>query len=159
MIIMVAYTLPLVQAFANSILEARSKFAFKAVVYILLIVFGTVVGTYLIDDFGLVGLTIGSTGGWLVSQIIMNVYYQRVIGLNIPRFLLELSRGLLPSFLAVLAFGWLIDKLPGEGWLNLAAKIALYSVIYILVMLKFGVNKTEADMFRSSVPKFSKRNV
>ena len=122
-------------------------------------ILGTVVGTYLIPHYGLVGLTIGSTGGWMLSQVIMNVYYQRVIGLNIPRFLLELCRGLVPSFAAVLALGWLIDHLPGEGWLNLGAKIALYSAVYILVMLKFGVNKTEADMFRSSVPKFSKRNV
>ncbi len=159
MIIMVAYTLPLVQAFANSILEARSKFAFKAVVYILLIVLGTGVGTYLIRDYGIVGLTIGSTGGWLLSQVIMNIYYQRAIGLNIPRFLLELCRGLLPSFVVVVALGLLIDRLPGDGWLNLAAKIAIYAAVYILVMLKFGVNKTEADMFRSSVPKFSKRNV
>ena len=159
MIIMAAYTLPLVQAFANSILEARSKFAFKAVVYIMLIVLGTGVGTFLIADYGVVGLTIGATGGWILSQLIMNVYYQRAIGLNIPRFLLELCRGLVPSFAFILAAGFLIDRLPGEGWLNLGGKIALYSVVYILVMLKFGVNKSEADMFRSSVPKLSRRNV
>ncbi len=159
LLIMVAYTLPLVQAFANSILEARSKFAFKAVIYIVFIALGTVVGAYMVRDFGLIGLTLGSTGGWMISQVIMNVYFHRTIGLNIPRFLIELCRGLVPSFAVVVAIGLLIDRLPGEGWLNLAVKIALYGAVYILVMLKFGVNKTEADMFRSSVPKFSKRNV
>ncbi|HEX9980738.1 MAG TPA: oligosaccharide flippase family protein [Flavobacterium sp.] len=152
MIIMVAYTIPLVQAFANSLLEAKSKFYFKAVVYISLIALGTAAGTYLIRYYGVVGLTIGTTAGWILSQIIMNFYYNRVIKLNIPRFLLELCRGLAISFLVVLAIGYCIDFIPGDNWLNLAIKIALYSVVYIVVMLKFGLNSAEVEMFRATLP-------
>lgn len=160
MIIMAAYTLPLVQAFANSILEARSKFSFKAVVYIGLILLGTAVGTYLVRFYGVIGLTIGSTAGWVLSQVIMNIYYDRVIGLNIRRFLKELARGLVPSFLVILAAGYAISFVPGDGWLNLAVKIGLYGAVYIAVMLKFGVNSGEADMFLAAVPKkLRSRNV
>lgn len=46
LIIMFSYTLPLVQSFANSILEAKNTFLFKAVTYITLIIAGTVLGYF-----------------------------------------------------------------------------------------------------------------
>ena len=160
MIIMVAYTLPLVQAFANSILEARSKFAFKAIIYIIFVILGTAVGTWLIRYYGVVGLTIGSTAGWILSQFIMNVYYHRVIGINILRFLKELTSGLLLSFIVILAIGWCFNYIPGDSWFNLVVKIGLYSCIYAAIMFKFGLNKGEADMFLSSIPtRFRRRNI
>jgi len=86
LIIMFSYTLPLVQSFANSILEAKNTFLFKAVTYITLIIAGTVLGYFLIEYWGVFGLISGTTLGWILSQCIMNIYYQKVLKLNIPLF-------------------------------------------------------------------------
>src|SRR5690606_8043838 len=75
LIVMFAYTMPLTQAFANSILEARGQFRFKAVTYISLIVLGTAAGAWFAQFYGAVGIVIGSTAGWILSQVIMNIYY------------------------------------------------------------------------------------
>jgi hypothetical protein len=157
LIIMVSYTVPLVQAFANSILEARRKFAFKAVTYITLIVLGTVVGAWLIPHYGMIGLVAGSTGGWVLSQIVMNFYYARVIDLQIGRFVKELCAGLLPSFLVTVAIGYGIDFLPGEGWVNLCLKIFSFICIFIVLMGRFGLNASERQTIGSMVPTFLRK--
>ncbi|RZJ34864.1 MAG: polysaccharide biosynthesis protein [Flavobacterium sp.] len=152
LIVMIGYTIPLVQAFANSILEAKNKFSFKAIVYIGLIVLGTLFGAYLAKFYGAVGIILGTTTGWLLSQVIMNIYYSRVIGIHIVPFFLGLVRGLLPTFFLILAFGYAISFIPGKDWFNLILKIALYAAVFVVLMAKFGLNKSEFQMFADFIP-------
>ena len=157
LIIMFSYTLPLVQSFANSMLEARSKFSFKALTYISLIVLGTVAGTYLVRYWGVIGLIVGSTSGWLLSQVIMNFYYQKVMHINILRFFKELSSRLLPTFIVILALGYAVDFIPGHNWLNLIIKISLFAGIFLVLMFKFGMNTSEINTIKDSLPFFRKK--
>ena len=157
-IIMITYTFPLAQLFAHSILEAKGKFYFKALVYILLITIGTAIGTYLFRFYGVIGLIIGSTSGWIISQIIMNIYYHKVIGLNITRFFKELLQNLFFTFLIVLSCAFVINQIPGENWVNLISKLILYAIVYMIFMSKFGINQSELDIFKGLIPNFiSKR--
>ncbi|NUY80868.1 oligosaccharide flippase family protein [Flavobacterium sp. MAH-1] len=157
-IIMFSYTLPLVQSFANSILEARSMFSFKAVTYISLIAIGTGIGAWLTQFYGLVGIIYGSAGGWILSQIIMNIYYKRVIRLEIGRFFKELFGGLLPAFLVILLIGYGIDFLPGKNWLNLVLKISAFGIVYCALVYKFGMNASERAVISSSIPFLKKKS-
>nr|MBA2745198.1 oligosaccharide flippase family protein [Flavisolibacter sp.] len=152
LIVMIGYTIPLVQAFANSILEAKNKFSFKAIVYIGLIVLGTAFGTLLAKNYGSIGIIVGTTSGWLLSQVIMNIYYSRVIKIQVVRFFKELCRGLFITFVVILILGYGINYIPGNDWLNLLIKIILYAIIFIILMLKFGLNKSEFQMFSEFVP-------
>ncbi|MBC7642935.1 MAG: oligosaccharide flippase family protein [Flavobacterium sp.] len=153
-IIMITYTFPLSQLFAHSILEAKGKFYFKALVYISLITVGTAFGTYLFRFFGVIGLITGSTSGWIISQIIMNFYYHKKIGLNIPRFFNGLLHNLFLTFLTILAIAFLINLIPGNNWLNLFSKLVIYAFVYIIIMSKFGINQLEMDIFVDLIPKF-----
>lgn len=157
LIIMISYTLPLVQSFANSILEARRMFAFKALTYITLIVIGTAAGAWMIQYWGVIGLIAGSTAGWILSQVILNFYYQKVVGLNIPRFFIDTQHGLLPSFFVILALGYVIDYIPGSGWLNLVFKIGLFGVSFCAIMYRFGMNEAERITVRGVLPGFLRK--
>ncbi len=156
-IIMFSYTLPLVQSFANSMLEAQSKFSFKAMVYISLIVLGTFVGALSVRRFGLIGLIVGSTAGWILSQVIMNFYYQKKMNLDIPRFFRELLSKLLPTFIVILAIGFAIDYIPGNNWFNLLIKIICFTAVFGLLMFRFGMNKSEIKVFSDAIPAFLKK--
>lgn len=155
-IIMFSYTLPLVQSFANSILESKSKFSFKALTYITLIVLGTVLGYFLIEKFGAIGLIVGSTLGWILSQVIMNFYYQMVLHLEITRFFKELLHRIFITFIIALVFGYGLNFLPGNGWLNLTVKIAAFVLLFSILMFKFGMNRSEREAIKSVLPKFLK---
>lgn len=156
-IIMFAYTMPLTQAFANSILEAQSKFSFKAITYISLIAIGTAFGAYLVRYFGPVGIIMGSASGWVTSQVVMNFYYRNVIKLEIPRFFAALFNRLLPTFIVILAIGFALNYVPGKNWVNLGIKITIFSVVFITLMFKFGINKEEAKVFTGAIPFLNKK--
>lgn len=159
LIIMFSYTLPLVQSFANSMLEARSKFSFKAVTYISLIVLGTAVGAYLVRFFGIIGLIVGSTAGWVISQVIMNFYYQRVMQLDILRFFKELQHRLLPTFIVILALGYAIDFIPGNNWANLIVKIFIFACVFAALIYKFGMNADEVRIIKDAMPAFLRKKL
>jgi O-antigen/teichoic acid export membrane protein len=156
-IIMFSYTLPLVQSFANSMLEARKKFRFKAITYISLIAIGTAIGAYLVPYFGFLGLICGSTGGWILSQIIMNFYYQKVMHLDIGRFFKELLHRLLPVFIVILALGYAIDWIPGQNWTNLIVKIFLFTGVFGVLIYKFGMNSDETAAIKGFIPAFLRK--
>ncbi|BAX82639.1 lipopolysaccharide biosynthesis protein [Labilibaculum antarcticum] len=153
LLIMVAYTVPLVQGFGNSILEAKGKLAFKAVLYLSFVTIGTASGAYLAPKYGATGMIIGSVSGWLISQNIMNIYYTKVINLNIMRFFSELTHRLLLSMIGILLVGMLIRLLPGNGWSNFVVKASLYSLMYIITMYKIGMRDYEVEILRSLIYK------
>lgn len=160
LIIMFAYTLPLVQGFGNSILEARNKLRFKAVIYLSFLILGTILGAYLARSYGAVGMISGSVSGWLIVQNVMNIYYYKVIKLNIPRFFKELLQKTFFAFLATLAIGWFINYIPGENWFNFILKAVLYTLTYGTIMYVVGTNTYEKNLFKNSfasvVKKFKK---
>lgn len=160
LIVMIAYTLPLVQAFANSILEAKNKFSFKAIVYITLIGLGTFVGAFLAKYYGAIGIISGTTIGWILSQIIMNIFYSKVIQIEILRFFKELLQGIGITFLLILVLGYGINYIPGVNWFNLFLKIVLYIVLFVALMIKFGLNDSELRMLKDFVviQKFKKNS-
>lgn len=157
LIVMFSYTLPLVQSFANSMLEAQKKFRFKAITYITLIVLGTAIGAYLVPYYGFLGLIGGSTGGWILSQIIMNVYYQKVMQLDILRFFKELLHRMLPVFIVILAVGYAIDQIPGHNWTNLIVKIFLFACVFVVLMFRFGMKSDETAVIKGFVPAFLRK--
>lgn len=150
LIIMFAYTLPLVQAFGNSILEAKNKLSFKASIYLIFLILGTAFGGYLAREHGAVGMIIGSVSGWVVVQNIMNIYYHKVVQLNIPRFFKELGNKILPAFLLTLIIGWCIAYIPGSDWVNFIIKAILYSLTYALLMFFIGLNAYEKSLFNNA---------
>lgn len=152
LIIMICYTVPLLQAFANSILEARIKFYVKAIVNTSLIIIGTLFGAFLVRFYGVFGLIFGSTGGWIISQIIMNIYFHKVLDLNIIRFFKELFHKILPVFIMVIFVGFCINFIPGTNWINLGLKISLFFLVFVLLMFNFGLNTEEKITFKELFP-------
>ncbi|NER15585.1 lipopolysaccharide biosynthesis protein [Spongiivirga citrea] len=156
MMIMLAYTLPLVQGFGNSILEAKNKLRFKAILYLSFMIAGTALGAFLAYDFGAVGMITGSVCGWIIVQNVMNIYYHRVITINIFRFFKELLK---KTALAIgIAFGmaYLINFIPGSGWLNFVLKASVYSVIFLPISYYVGMIQFEKNLILDSLAPLSK---
>jgi len=155
--IMIVYTIPLVQSFANIILEAKALFKYKAIVYISSIGFGAFWGAMLVPEYGIYGMTVGTSIGWLLSIIIMNIYYNKVIGLNIFIFFKMLLSKILPAYIFILIIGYFINYIEGSSWTNFSIKVLLFSIIYIFIMSKFGMKDEEKNTFTSLIP-FKRKN-
>lgn len=147
LLIMLAYTLPLIQGFGNSILEAKNKLSFKAILYVSFMMIGACFGAFLANSYGALGMITGSITGWLIVQNVMNFYYHRVIGLNILRFFKELSHKTLLSVLLILVIGYFINYIPGHNWGNFILKSVCYTIVYASIMFKIGIIEFEKQLF------------
>jgi len=150
MMIMVAYTIPLVQGFGNSILEAKNKLSFKAVLYVSFMFIGVGIGFFLAKKYGAIGMITGTVIGWLIVQNVMNVYYHRVIKLNIIRFFKELSHRTVLTVAIIVGIGYGINYIPGNNWLNFIVKGACYTLTYGVFMYFFGMIDNEKRVFKDA---------
>lgn len=146
---MLVYTLPLVQNIANQVLEAKRLFRFKSLVYFISILFGIVLGYFLIDDYSILGLTFGICVGWVIGIVVLNFYYHKKIGLNMLLFFRKTANifclSLVVFFLGkfILNYINLLTNLRDITWSNFIIKTSLVSFVYIILMYVFGCSKNE----------------
>ena len=146
--------IPLVQSVAHSVLQAKNMHQFRSKMY-LGIALLNVVGTLLLTRrFGVIGAAIPTGAAYLLGHgFIMNWYYWKKIGLDIPKF----WKNLLPTFMVaaiVCGFTLLISNwISFYNWRNLFAGIACYSVIYLIALWFFILNENE----KNTIMRFFKR--
>jgi len=156
-IILMYIFLPLVQNFGNSILEAQNKLSFKAILYLCFMIIGTALGGFLARKYEAIGMMAGSVIGWLIVQNVMNFYYHRVIHLNIFRFFKELSHKIVFALIIVLAIGYGINYIPGEGWINFVIKGCVFTVVFAAIMYSLGMLDYEKELFKKPIVSVLKR--
>ena len=148
--IMVGYTLPLVQGFSKSILEAKGKLRFRAITYLSFMVLGTVLWGILAVDYSAIGMIVGSVIGWLIIQLIMNFYFHNQIKLNIIRFFKEMFHKTILTVFLIFAIGYTINYIPGEGWINFIIKAIVYTFVYGVLMYLIGTIEFEKELFKKT---------
>tara|TARA_B110000503_G_scaffold142338_1_gene238809 strand:- start:14794 stop:16299 length:1506 start_codon:yes stop_codon:yes gene_type:complete len=152
LIIMIGYTTTLIQGFANEILKAKSLFKYKAIVYIIFLGFGTLSGAFMVKTYGIIGMVTGTTIGWIIAQIIMNIYFSKVIHLDILLFFKKIYSKTIPSLLIIMIIGYFIENILGVGWVNLIIKLVLHGCVYVLIIYFFGMRESEKDIIKSYLP-------
>ncbi len=146
-VIMTAYILPLVQNFANSLIEATGKFKFKAKVYFITISLGILLGALLSPYYGYWAITWSYSIFWVISQIIMNWYFDKKLNLDMKSFFKETFGKLILILLISLSIGYFINNLFGLSWGYFMVKASLYAVLYLGMTYFFVLNEYEKKLF------------
>ncbi len=157
LLIMLPSSIGLVQSVCLSILTAKNKHRFRALVYLGIAIMN-VVGTYfLVNRYGIIGASAVTGIASIVGPgITMNWYYKKKLGLDIGRFWKNMLNIIwIPVCMCVvtLLLSRYIDfyKLP-----ILFAGIITYTVIYALLCWRFSMNSEEKGVVLSVVNKFIK---
>jgi O-antigen/teichoic acid export membrane protein len=147
LIIMLVSTNILVQSYANQILKAKKLFRFKGLTYILFTTLGVMLGYYLTDQWGGVGMIIGISSGWFISQMILNFYFCRKLNIEIGRFYKLLFKNTFLVFSILLIVGYLGNSLfETYNWITLFFKILFFSLLYCTLIYLFAMNKYERQL-------------
>lgn len=146
LVIMIASTLPLMQTFANSIVEAKNLVRFRFIAYACCLALGITIGVILVPQYKGHGMIIGIASGWIAAQIIMNYLYHFKLKLNIPLvFKNILHKNWLPIVLSV-GVGIAINILETTGWFTFLLKGAMYSIVYWGLIYLLGLNQYEKKL-------------
>lgn len=149
--------IPLIQNTGISILVAKNKHAFRSVVYSVIAVANVISTILVIPTLGEIGAALCSGVSYLLGQgLIMNFFYWKKIGLDIPLFWRNiLKMSILP--LAMLAAGLAaVRYVVIDSWMVFLVFVAIYTGIYVLGMYHFALNEQEKELILGRLKKAKK---
>lgn len=154
LVTMIPASVPLVQNVALNVIIAQNKHRFRSIVFLVIAVINVVGTLIFVNLFGIIGAAIVTgTANVFGTTIIMNWYYWRRIGLEIPRFWKNVGHiFIIPTILCVVSCIEL-EFIQVKGWITLLAGILIYTLTFVLLNWFIVMNDYEKDIFREPIRK------
>ncbi|NQP52740.1 oligosaccharide flippase family protein [Streptococcus suis] len=129
---------------ANTSLIVTNKVKYQAYVNLFMGMINIVLAFVLSKKFGVIGACIAIFSAFMVRNILLNIICYKVLKLDIFRFIKECYvRMSIPICISVL-IGLLMNNLINpQGWLDLIIRCFVLTVIFIISLLLWGLNKKD----------------
>ncbi len=151
---MIPVTIPLIQNTGINILYALNKHQFRSVVYACIAVLNVILTFWWVEAYGVVGAALATCMAYIIGNIlIINWYYHRKIGIDIPLFWKNILKMCPVMFLMGTAAWFVLDGLAVDSWLAFFTYAAAYTVVYFLLAYGFMMNPYERDIVLVPVKK------
>lgn len=149
-LIMLVMTLPLVQSFGNSILEALKKNKFRAIVSMITLIIATIVSYFLSKVYGINGVVYTLTAAVLLNSLILLWYFNKTFELNIKKFIKNVFIKSIAATVALsVVFSVLLETIEITNWFLLGIGVSIFMLIYLLINYFFVLDKkTKSIIFR-----------
>lgn len=151
-------TVPLIQNLGITILQARNQMKFRSTLYVVIAIASLCISIPLAKLYGGIGCAVGTALALIVGQIIvMNIYYHRVIRINILKFWEEIGKmSFTPLVMGLLSYYLLRVYEINTTWM-LIISIFLFSLVYIPLFWFSGMNSYEKELFISPMRRIANR--
>ncbi len=158
LIIMIPALIPLSQNLGITVLQAMNRHKYRSIIYLFIAILNVVLSIPLAIKYEGIGSAIGTAIANLIGQIcVMNWYYSKKIGLDIPTYWKEISTITL-KMLPLALPGVLMNYLwTNNTWIDLIIKIIIFSMIYIIYGWLIIFNDYEKGLIRNAKAKLIKR--
>lgn len=152
-LLMLPACIPLIQNVALSTINAMNKHKFRAFVYVFIAILNVFTTYFLVKKYGAVGAAFTTfVCGIIGPIIIMNIYYYKVIKLDIPRFWKHIIKlTFAPVLLTVLTL-YLSKNIDFTNPLLFIAGVISYTLLYSLIQYHF-LNEYEKSLIFSALNK------
>ncbi len=149
-ILIVPTLLPLVQSVTNAILDAKGKRMFKSLVLFGSAIINVVLSVIFIKQIGFIGAAIGTCLSILIGQgIIMNIYYHKVLKLNVFKMFKGILDKTLPVFIGITLLFIPISVYAPYSIPLFVVKCGAYVGILFLALYFIAMRENEKQLFKS----------
>jgi O-antigen/teichoic acid export membrane protein len=143
-LIMIAMTLPLMQWFGNSILEAKRRNRFRSLASLITVSIAVLVAIFLVPKYQLKGVIYPLFIAMLLNGFIMTWYFYKIFGFD---FLVFIKKAVIKLILAVspivLVFSYIKNFWKVESWIDLALHTSLFAIVYSAILYFIIMNVEE----------------
>lgn len=151
--LMVPSVLPLIQNVCLSILTAMNKRMFRSYVLGGMAIANLFLTIYLVKRIGLMGAPIGSFITLILgNNIAMNLYYKKVIKINVIRLFKSILKGIMPCVIVATCICIPLSLVSYRGIVWFLVECSVFCVVYSLLLWCFGLNATEKERIRGVFP-------
>lgn len=145
--IMAVYIIPIAQGYSHAILDAKKMLRFKSLNFFFFSIIGAFLGYFLSKKFGMYGMILGLVSAVVVLQIVMNVYYQLKLKLNMPKFFLEaLFKFTLIFVLVTIVSFFIMQQFTSCSWYKFLFSNVVYTIIFVAIFYH-ALDETEKKYF------------
>ena len=153
LLIIIPFTIDLIQNIGLSIMQAQNRYDFRAKVYCAMGILNLVLAIPLALKYGGIGCAFATgLAMFLGNGLIMNWYYVKVTGLDITRFWREIGK-ICAVVIVITILGNSIYNMfiISESKLIFGLSILVYSSIYLIVLYITVMNQDEKDKITSII--------
>lgn len=146
LLIIIPFTIDLIQNIGLSIMQAQNRYDFRAKVYLAMGLFNLCLAIPLAKHYGGTGCALATgLSMFLGNGLIMNWYYLKVTKLDILRFWKEIGNiSLYVICLTLLGYG-LYNYQIVNSVIEFISAIAVYTIIYSIIIYKLCMNDSEKE--------------
>lgn len=144
LLLMCPALVPLIQNIGIEIQRAKNKHKFRSIVYLIMALLNVGISIYFAYLWGEIGVAIGTTISLAVANgFIMNVYYQKALGINVIRFWKSILSTLL-GFIVPVSLGVVMMIFYSfNSLVDFVLLILGYTIIYSVSVYFLSTNKEE----------------
>ncbi|MCT4603996.1 MAG: oligosaccharide flippase family protein [Marinifilum sp.] len=147
LLMFVPLTIPLIQNLGITILQARNRLKFRAILYLCIAVFSVILQLLLVDTYGGIGCGIAICTGLVLGHIlIMNVYYYKKQEIDIPKFWKEIGKMAISPLLIGLFTFWILQRVQLDTPISLGIGIVTFAIVYIPAFWFTSMNNYEKNL-------------
>lgn len=152
LLLILPVSIPLIQNLGIEIQRAANKHQFRSIIYLGMAMVNFALTIYLCRLFGAIGAAVGTAVSFIIANgLVMNIYYYKAIGLNIPEFwknIVRMAIGMAPAFAIGCFISWKANFATVWG---LLLWILIYTVVYISCTWLFSMNQFEKTLISGPV--------
>ncbi len=149
------------QSMFNSLMQAMNLHKTRALLSLSVSVVKIIITVIMAIYLGLLGCAIAFFVGWVIKQIVFNVYYARRVGLDIKGFWFKMCRMFLPLAVTVtvlFALSTIAQRfIPATSYPALIAYALVYCVFYVAIMWFIALNSYERSVLLGAFKKFRRK--
>lgn len=155
-IIMIPGLIPIIQNVCVSILNAKNKRMFRSLVSVGIAFINVILTVILVKGMGYIGAPIATSLALIIGDvIIMNIYYSRVMDLKILRMFKGITKGILPSLIITFILCLPLALFLPNNLMFFVLKFFSFMIIYLLILITFGLEKSEKELFLPFIKKLN----
>lgn len=144
--IMIPLTIPLIQNTGISIMQAKNMHQFRSVIYFFIAILNIFSSILLVKNYGAIGCAIATGISFIIGNIvIINIYYQKKVGLDMILFWKNILKMSIPIFVAMIIGYCLNIYLESITMINFILKVKIYSIVYGIFLYRFALNDYEKE--------------
>ena len=158
LILIIPLCFPLIQNLGLSIMQAMNKYKFKSISTFIMAIFNVFISIVLTKLYGPIGSAIGTAVALIICNIILiNIYYYKVINIDIIKFWKEIIKMTVPFCMPILLILFLNIWLSQNNIIIWLLLIVIYTIVYLVVAYLFSMNEYEKMLINKVLKKFKLR--
>lgn len=159
-IVMVPFTVDIIQNLGLTILQVMDKYQFRGVMYLIVALLNIVFTIIMLTKVGLIGAAISTGVAMFIGNgLIMNWYYKAKVGLDITGFWKSMAGIFFPvvALVAVFAVAYWLLPVPHGSWLSVVLGGIAFMIMYVALLRGLVMNDYEKSLLSGAWGKVRKR--